>query len=105
MPKTDKYRPLYVLKYLSEHTDENNTASLSDIIEYLKTQGIEPNRRTVDEDIKELIELGYNIVSYRSTQNRYFLADRIFELPELKLIIDAVQAAKFIPPNRTESLI
>lgn len=51
MPKSDKYRPLYVLKYLSEHTDENNTASLSDIIEYLKTQGMEPNRRTVDEDI------------------------------------------------------
>ena len=105
MPKTDKYRPLYVLKYLSEHTDENNTASLSNIIEYLKAHGIEPNRRTVDEDIKELIELGYNIVSYRSTQNRYFLADRTFELPELKLIIDAVQAPKFIPPNRTEFLI
>lgn len=105
MPKSDKYRLLYVLKYLSDHTDENHTVSLSDIIEFLKMHGMDPNRRTVDEDIKALVELGYNIVSYRSTQNRYFLADITFELPELKLLIDAVQAAKFIPSSITDALI
>ncbi len=106
MPAKEKYRPLYVLKYLSDHTDEDHTASVADIIEYLKTQGMEePHRRTISEDIKALTELGYNIVSYRSTQNRYFLADRTFELPELKLLIDAVQAAKFIPANRTEAIV
>ena len=105
MPKTDKYRALYVLKYLMENTDEDNTASIKDILAYLNELGLDPHRRTVVEDIKVLIDLGYNIVSYRSVQNRYFVADRTFEIPELKMIIDAVQAAKFIPIAKTDKLI
>lgn len=105
MPKTDKYRALYVLKYLMDNTDEERTASINDITAYLRGLGMEPHRRTVAEDIKVLTEMGYNIVCYRSVQNRYFVADRSFELPELKMIIDAVQAANFIPAEKTDKLI
>ena len=105
MPKTEKYRALYVLKYLMDNTDEDHTASINDITEYLRELGMDPHRRTVIEDIKVLMELGYNIVSYRSIQNRYFIADRSFELPELKMIIDAIQAANFIPVEKTDKLI
>lgn len=105
MPKTDKYRALYVLKYLMDNTDEEHTASINDIIAYLREFGMEPHRRTVAEDIRVLMDLGYNIVSYRSTQNRYFVADRSFELPELKLMIDAIQAANFIPVDKTEKMV
>lgn len=105
MPKTEKYRVLYVLKYLMDNTDEEHTASINDIIAYLREFGMEPHRRTVAEDIRVLMDLGYNIVGYRSTQNRYFVADRSFELPELKLMIDAIQAANFIPVDKTEKLV
>ena len=105
MPKTDKYRALYVLKYLMDNTDEEHTASINEIVAYLQELGMDPHRRTVIEDIKVLMELGYNIVSYRSIQNRYFIADRSFELPELKMIIDAIQAANFIPVEKTDKLI
>lgn len=105
MPKTEKYRPLYVLKYLMDNTDEEHTATLNEIVAYLQGIGIDPHPRTVDEDIKALMEMGYHIVCYRSTQNRYFVADRDFELPELKLIIDAIQAANFIPMEKTDKLI
>lgn len=105
MPKTDKYRALYVLKYLMDNTDEEHTASINDIIAHLREFGMEPHRRTVAEDIRVLMDLGYNIVGYRSTQNRYFVADRSFELPELKLMIDAIQAANFIPVDKTEKLV
>ena len=99
MPKVEKYRALYVLKYLLDNTDEEHTASLNDIVTYLQQFGVQPHPRTVDEDIKALVDLGYNIVSYRSTQKRYFVAERDFELPELKMIIDAIQAANFISKN------
>lgn len=104
MPKTEKYRVLYVLKYLMDNTDEEHTASTNEIVAYLQDIGINPHRRTVVEDIKALTEMGYNIVCYRSVQNRYFIADRIFELPELKMIIDAIQAANFIPVEKTDKL-
>lgn len=105
MPKTDKYRALYVLKYLMDNTDEEHSASLNDIVAYLQELGFDPHPRTVDEDIKALTEMGYNIVCYRSTQKRFFIADRDFELPELKMIIDAIQAANFIPSEKSEKLI
>lgn len=105
MPKIDRYRALYVLKYLMDYTDDEHTASLNDIVIYLNSKGMQPHPRTVDEDIKALIEMGYDIVCYRSTQNRYFIADRTFEIPELKLIIDSIQAAKFIPTDKTDKLI
>ena len=105
MPKTDKYRALYVLKYLMDNTDEEHSASLNDIVAYLQELGFAPHPRTVDEDIKALTEMGYNIVCYRSTQKRFFIADRDFELPELKMIIDAIQAANFIPLEKSEKLI
>ena len=105
MPKREKYRAIYVLKYLMDNTDEDNTVSLNDIVKYLRTLGMDPHPRTIDEDIKALVDLGYNIVCYRSTQNRYFVADRDFELPELKMIIDAIQAANFIPSDKTEKLV
>lgn len=104
MPKVEKYRALYVLKYLLDNTDEEHTASLNDIVTYLQQFGVQPHPRTVDEDIKALVDLGYNIVSYRSTQKRYFVAERDFELPELKMIIDAIQAANFISEEKTNKL-
>ena len=105
MPKTDRFRALYVLKYLWEHTDEEHPVTLAQIQTHLSAQGIEAIPKTIDGDIAALQDLGFDIIRNRSTQNQYFFASRYFTSFELKLMIDAVQAAKFIPQEQTEELV
>ncbi len=56
-------------------------------------------------DIQQLQECGFDIICQRSRMNQYSIGERILELPELKLLIDAVEAARFIPQPKSEALI
>ena len=56
-------------------------------------------------DIQILIDQGVDIVCVKSTQNRYFVGSRLFELPELKLLVDAVESSHFITRKKSASLI
>lgn len=99
-------RTLLVFKYLWETTDEEHTVSLADISTYLQGCGIpKPDSRTLRKDIDQLIELGIDIVHNRGIQNRYYVATRHFEAPELKLLIDAVQSSRFVTPKKSKALI
>lgn len=99
-------RILLVLKYLWETTDEEHTVSLADITAYLQGCGIpKPDARTLRKDIDQLIEFAIDIVHHRGVQNRYYVATRHFEAPELKLLIDAVQSSRFITPKKSKALI
>jgi predicted DNA-binding transcriptional regulator YafY len=100
-----KSRILYIKRYLEEHTDEEHPATLTDILRYLDSVGITANRRTVMLDIDQIIDAGSDVVINRSTQNRYFIGGRHLELPEIKLLIDAVQASRFISHKKSEALI
>ena len=94
------------MKYLWETTDEEHTASLADITAYLQGCGIpKPDARTLRKDIDQLIEFGIDIVHHRGVQNRYHVATRHFEAPELKLLIDAVQSSRFVTPKKSRALI
>ena len=44
MPKTDRFRALYVLKYLWEHTDEEHPVTLVQIQNRRSEQGIDAKR-------------------------------------------------------------
>ena len=105
MPKIDRFRALYVLKYLWENSDEEHTVTLVQIQNYLSELTIDAIPKTIDTDITALQELGFDIIRNRSTQYQYFFASRNFSTFELKLIIDAVQAAHFIPKSQTEELV
>ena len=105
MPKTDRFRALHVLKYLWEHTDEEHPVTLVHIQKFLSEMGIDAIPKTIDGDITALQDLGFDIVRNRSTQYQYFFASRHFSSFELKMMIDAVQAAHFIPQDRTEELV
>lgn len=98
-------RLIYVLKYLWKNTDDEHLTTRTEIVQYLSSVGIQANHKTVGNDIDDLIEMGFDIVCVRSTQNRYFLASRVFELPEVKLLIDAIQAAQFISESKAEALV
>ena len=64
--------------------------------------GISAHRTTVSKDIVALQEFGVDIVVIHSTQSKYFVASRKFELPELKLLIDAVESSKFITTKKSK---
>ena len=100
-----KNRALYIFQYLWEYTDEEHPATTKEIIEYLASIGISTTRKTVAEDAAELQNSGFDVVCNRSRQNEYFIGSRYLELAELKLLIDAVQAARFISPNKSKELI
>jgi len=100
-----KIRILYVYKYLIQHTDEEHPATIADITAYLKTEGISAGRKTISADIDHLQEIGVDVVCTKSRQNLYFIGSRSLQLPELKLLVDAVQAAKFISKDKSMALI
>ncbi len=98
-------RTLIILKYLWETTDENHPVSLADISAHLEQHHITADPRTLRKDIEQLVELGIDIVKNRKVQNLYHVATRHFEAPEVKLLIDAVQSARFITPKKSKALI
>lgn len=101
-----KPRVLCLLKLLEKYTDEEHQLTTSELSELLdKEYGIEVHRITFKKDIESLQAMGYDIVETRSSQNKYFLGSRDFELPELKLLIDAVESSKFITASKSKILI
>ena len=101
-----KLRPFYVAKMLYEQTDEEHYLTIAQIIERLEDKyEISTSRGTVSDDIKALQAFGVEIEVEQSTQNRYYLIGRRFDLPELKALIDAVESARFIPKEKSSALV
>ena len=102
---TTKDRTLYVLKYLWKNTDEDHPATVSDILAALEAENIKVERHALISDIEQLTEFGIDIVCVKSSPNRYFIGQRSFELPELKLLVDAVESSRFISASQSGSLV
>lgn len=100
-----KLKMLYLMKILLEKTDEKHTMSAADIDKALHDYGMSADRKTVYNDIDALREFGIDIVQTKGTNSGYYIGSRKFELPELKLLVDAVQASKFISRRKSEELI
>lgn len=104
MPKSanQKIKILYLVKFLLEQTDVEHSLTVPEMISQLQRQGISAERKSIYDDLETLQNFGLDIVKGK---NGYFLASRLFELPELKLLVDAVQASKFITLKKSEELI
>ena len=101
-----KPRILYLLRILEQCTDEEHPLTTKQLIEMLNERyGISTYRTTIAKDIAALQEFGVDIVVIHSTQCKYFIGSRQFELPELKLLIDAVESSKFITSKKSDALI
>ena len=93
------------IRELLQQTDEEHPLSTAEIERALRERwGIESYRITIQNDLASLIAADCPIETIRSTQNRYYLSERLFELPELKLLIDAVASSKFITANKSRVL-
>lgn len=100
-----KNRLLLVLDYLWRNTDEAHVVTIRQLEAYLAAQGVHANRKTLAQDLKTLEDFGLDLVCNRSVQNRYFLATRVFDYTEVRLLIDAVQSARFITPRKSKALV
>lgn len=108
MSRTDrqKLKLLYLKKILSEETDEKHPMPMSILLNRLAQEGIEAERKSIYHDLECLNLFGEDITFNNSrTNGGYFLATRTFELPELKIMVDAVLSSKFITENKSHTLI
>ena len=101
-----KLKMLYLLKILSEKTDESHCLSAQELIGELQKYEVSAERKSIYNDIECLTDFGYDIVNKKAkTGGGYYLASREFELPELKLLVDAVQSSRFITQKKSRELI
>lgn len=101
-----KLRLLYLERFLARRTDEDHPVSTAQILEYLEGQGIPAERKTIYDDIEALQTFGLDVQSVRrGSSTGYFLGERDFQLAELKLLVDSVQASKFITRKKSLELI
>ncbi len=101
----DKLRPIYLLRILKEQTDNEHALSTAQLCHILKKDfGIDTFRTTIKSDIEILQKAGFGIQITRSSQNLYNYIDRDFDVPELKLLIDAVMSSKFISKKKSDQL-
>ena len=100
-----KLKLLYLARYLQEETDERHPRTVQDMIAYLERCGISAERKSIYDDLELLTLYGMDVQSVRGKTYGYFLGDRDFQLPELKLLIDVVQASPFLTQGKSMELI
>jgi predicted DNA-binding transcriptional regulator YafY len=100
-----KLKLLYLVKFLMQHSDEEHPVSTSDIIAELAMNGISAERKSIYDDIDALRLFGLDIIQIKGKNGGYYIGERDFELPELKLLVDSVQSSKFITQEKTYKLI
>lgn len=105
-PTHKKMRIVKLLEILQQDTDLENPLSTNDLLNKLNKLGFKADRHTIVRDIDILNSQGYEVIQVKSgKQNAYYIESRSFSLPELKILIDAVQAASFITDKKSDDLI
>ena len=108
MPKSEnqKLRILYILDYMQLHSHREYPVGAAELIRMLEVQhNIPCERKTVYSDIAALHDYGVDIVSVPGKNGGYYIASRNFELPEIKLLVNAVLSSKFLTERKSRELI
>ena len=107
MPRVfnQKIKILYLMRIFLEQTDEEHPMSVKELIAYLNSLGISAERKTVYDDIETLRNFGMDILNRREHPAGFYPASREFELPSLRLLVDAVQSSRCITNGKSRQLI
>ena len=100
-----KGKLLALLEIFKSETDEDHPLTVKELIERLSAYGITAERKSLYDDIAVLCDFGYDIVSVKTRSTAYYLGERRYELSELKLLVDAVECARFITRKKSDELI
>lgn len=88
-----------------EKTDENHGLTINEIKDELESYGIKAERKSLYDDIEILQSFGLDICTVRTNTVKYYIGNRDFQIPELKLLVDAIQSSKFITRKKSLELI
>ena len=99
-----KSRMIILAQMFYEHTDQEHPMTGLEILDYLKEHGVPANEKTLRGDIQLLQDLGLDIVKIVSRPNLFYWGERQFEMPELKLLVDAVSSSRFITKKKSNAL-
>ncbi len=97
-----KLKLIYLLRFLEGHSDEAHPLRIQDMKQELEKYDIRAERKSLYSDVEALREAGYEILQ---ENGGYYLTSRSFELAELKLLVDSVQASRFITRKKSGELI
>lgn len=100
-----KIKLVKILEILRHESDETKPMPTNALIKRLSDYGLSCTRQTIYADIKVLNSFGYEILCNKANSNEYYVSDRSFNMPEIRILLDAVQAASFITPKKTEELV
>lgn len=100
-----KLKLLYLVRFLMQYSDEEHPVSMARIIAELAKNDISAERKSIYDDIESLRSFGVDIIQVKGKNGGYYIGERDFELPELKLLVDSVQSSKFITQDKTYKLI
>ena len=101
----NKQRILRILKYLYDFTDEQHPVTNQDLVAMFADEVTSGNRKTIKNDIEVLTEAGFDVITSKQYRNSYYMASRIFEVPEVKRLIDAVAASRLNTKEKSNILI
>lgn len=101
-----KLKLLYLCRYLLRQSDEDHPVTVAQMIDYLAGQDIAAERKSVYDDMEALRLFGLDVQTVRlGSATGYFIGQREFQLPELKLLVDSVQSSRFITGRKSLELI
>ncbi len=101
-----KMKLVYLMKILLEKTDNEHSLTMPEILTELEKYGVTAQRKSIYDDLNAIRDLGFDIAGeQRGKTYYYYVAKREFDLPELKLLVDAIQSSKFITAKKSNDLI
>ena len=107
--KINKIKLVKIWDIISQETDEEHPIGTNELLDRLSEFGLEMDRRTLYQDIQALNDCGYEIMCRRrigrGNSNEYYVMERKFSLPEIRILMDAVQAASFITDSKTKDFV
>lgn len=105
LSKNQRIKLICLMRIMLQKTDEQHPLTVNELIAELGAYDIKAERKSIYSDLELLRQLGIDIETVRDKSTRYYVAQRLFELPELKLLVDAVQSSRFITEKKSEELI
>lgn len=103
--ENQKLKLLYIVQMLLKHTDEDHVLGTQEIIDKLAENDIRAERKSIYDDMMRLADFGFDVLQKKGRGGGYYLASRDFETAELKLLVDAVQASRFMTEKKSRELI
>ena len=106
MENGNKLRLLYIIQHLFRYSDEEHPVTTPELLRFLREEhGMDVNRTTLPGDFAMMEKVGLHFEVIRSRQNKYYFDSRLFDVAELKVLIDAVSSSKFITAKKSKELI